>query len=140
VARKKGSLSHLPYLLSTSGEIALAQNDLDAAEQFFTEGLKIAEQIPIPERIAGLTANLGLVARQRGDTELAKDRLRSALAHADTLGTQYLAVRIRLWLAPLLPAAQTRDLLREARALAEQGNFQRLLEDIAGLEAQFPSA
>lgn len=140
VAREKGSLSHLPFLLSTSGEIALAQNDLEAAEKFFAEGLALAEQISHPERIAGLTANLGLVARQRGEAELAKERLQNALARADALGAQHLAVRIRIWVIPLLPPAQARDVLREARALAESGNFQRLLEDIAGLEAQLPPA
>jgi DNA-binding SARP family transcriptional activator/predicted ATPase len=140
VAREKGSLSHLPYLLSTSGEIALAQNDLEAAEKFFAEGLALAEQIPIPERIAGLTANLGLVARQRGEAELATERLQSAVTLADRLGSHHLSVRFRLWLAPLLPPARARDVLREARALAESGNFQRLLDDIAGLEAQLPPA
>ena len=69
LAREKGSLSHLPYLYSTSGEIALAQGDLDGAEKYFSDGLALAEQAPVPERIAGMTANLGLVARQRGDTD-----------------------------------------------------------------------
>src|SRR4029079_7927326 len=67
LAQEKGSLTHLPYLYSTAGEIALAHEELDVAEQYFRDGLSLAEQIPIPERIAGCTANLGLVARRRGD-------------------------------------------------------------------------
>jgi len=53
LAEERGSLSHLPYLYSTSGEIALANGDLDAAEKYFRDGLMLAEQTPIPERVAG---------------------------------------------------------------------------------------
>jgi tetratricopeptide (TPR) repeat protein len=138
LAQEKGSLSHLPFLLSTSGEIALAQNDLDAAEQYFSQGLALAEGIPIPERIAGLTANLGLVARRRGQNDLARQRLSDALEQADQLGARHLGVRIRIWLAPLLSAANARQRLREAGDLAEQGGFHRLLDEIAQLEQSLP--
>jgi predicted ATPase len=139
VAQEKGSLTHLSYLLSTSGEIALAQNDLDAAEKSFAEGLAIAEQVTIPERIAGLTANLGLVAQRRGLTELAQQHLSDALARADQLGVRHLAVRIRLWLAPLLPPLEARNRLREARTIAEESGFSRLLDEIVQLEQELPS-
>ncbi len=69
LAQERGSLSHLPYLYSTSGEIALAAHDLDTAEKYFRDGLRLAEQIPLPERIAGITANLGLVAKARGQLD-----------------------------------------------------------------------
>jgi tetratricopeptide (TPR) repeat protein len=136
VAQEKGSLSHLPFLLPTSGEIALAQNDLDAAEKYFDEGLTLARRIPVPERIAGLTANLGLVARARGQETLAVERLMDALARADELGAGHLAVRIRIWLAPLLPSSAARDRLAEARRIAAAKGFQRLLDEIAQLEVQ----
>jgi hypothetical protein len=71
-----------PYLLSTLGEIALAANDLDLAERYFAEGLALAEQLSMPERLAGLTANLGLVARARGQNDLAIHRLSTARAGA----------------------------------------------------------
>src|SRR5204863_2857476 len=105
-----------------------------AAEQYFFEGLELAERRPAPERIAGLTANLGLVAIRRGQTTLAIHRLSTALARADALGTVHLAAQIRIWLAPLLPPAEARATLAEARALAESGNRTRLLEQIAQLE------
>jgi Tfp pilus assembly protein PilF len=135
LARARGSLSHLPYLLSTSGEIALAQQQPEAAETFFAEGLTLAERIPIPERIAGLTANLGLVARARGQTDLARERFTQALAGADALGAKHLAVRIRIWLAPLLPAEQRQPTLQQAQDLARQGGFQSLLDEISQLQA-----
>jgi hypothetical protein len=106
LAQEKGVLMPKPYLLSTLGEIALAANDLDLAERYFTEGLALAEQLSMPERIAGLTANLGLVARTRGQNDLAIHHLSTALARDDTLGTRHLAAQIRLWLAPLLPISK----------------------------------
>lgn len=134
LAQEKGSTSHLPYLLSTSGEIALAQNDLDVAEKFFTEGLATARATPIPERIAGLTANLGLVAKARGQDDAARALLADARARADEIGNGHLAVRIRIWLAPLLADGDARVCLSEARAIAEANGYAGLLDEIARLE------
>jgi predicted ATPase/DNA-binding SARP family transcriptional activator len=133
LAQEKGSLSHLPYLYSTSGEIALGDGDPDRAEKYFSDGLALAEQIPVPERIAGLTANLGLVAKQRGESGLARQRLETALNLAEQLGSHHLQVRIRLWLAPLLSPANARSCLNVARVLAEKDGLQGLLNDIREL-------
>src|SRR6185436_5471071 len=94
LAQEKGVLTLQPYLLSTLGEIALAAKDLDLAERYFAEGLALAEQLSMPERLAGLTANLGLVARARGQNDLAIHQLSTALARADGLGTRHLAAQI----------------------------------------------
>ncbi len=134
IAQERGSTSHLPYLLSTSGEIALARGDLDAAEKFFSEGLAAAHAIPLPERVAGNTANLGLVASARGETDKARALLANARARADALGSGHLAVRIRIWLAPLLPPADARVCLQEARAIAVTNGYAGLLREIAALE------
>lgn len=134
LAQAKGVLTLQPYLLSTLGEIALAANELDLAERYFTEGLALAEQLSMPERLAGLTANLGLVARARGQNDLAIHRLSTALAHADALGTRHLAAQIRLWLIPLLPAAQARTYLADVRTFAETSGRQRLLEEVRQLD------
>jgi DNA-binding SARP family transcriptional activator/Flp pilus assembly protein TadD len=136
LAQEKGILSLQTYLLSTLGEIALAANDLDTAEERFTEGLTLAERLSVPERIAGLTANLGLVAARRGQTGVAIHRLSTALAQADSLGTQHLAAQIRLWLIPLLPPTEARTMLAEARAIAESGNRRRLLAEVDRLEKE----
>lgn len=133
VAQEKGSGSHLPYLLSTSGEIALAQNDLDAAERFFDQGLAAARAMPIPERVAGITANLGLVKKARGQNDAARELLTDARERADAVGNGHLAVRIRIWLAPLLSDADARTCLREAYEIAEANGYAGLLHEIAAL-------
>jgi hypothetical protein len=120
----------LPYLRSTAGEVALARGDMAAAEVSFAQGLALAESLMMPERVAGLTANLGLVALRRGQTALAIHRLSAALARADALGTRHLAAQVRVWLAPLLPSAEAQVALAEARAIAESGGRRRLIEEI----------
>jgi hypothetical protein len=136
LAQEKGALSLLPYLHSTLGEIALAGHDLAAAEHHFNEGLTLAQQFSVPERIAGLTANLGLLAIQRGQPEQAIEQLTSALAQAETLNLHFLTTQIRLWLAPLLPPAEARTHLAAARSTAEQNGYERLLAETARLEAE----
>lgn len=134
LAQEKGSLTHQPYLFSTSGEIALAENKLDDAEKFFNEGLALAKRLSLEERVVGLTANLGLLARQRGDTDLAIQHLRSALHLADQYGRGHLSARIRLWLAPLVPAGEARSYLRQARSIAEQNGYRDLVESATELQ------
>jgi hypothetical protein len=139
LAEERGAVGVQPYLLSTSGEIALASGDLDGAEANFGAGLALAESLAIPERVAGLTANLGLVALRRDQTAIAISRLSAARAQADALGTRHLAAQVRIWLAPLLPPAEARAALAEARAIAESGGRRRLLEEIAQLEQALKS-
>jgi predicted ATPase len=129
LARANGVLNLQTYLHSTLGEIALAENDIAQAEAQFNEGLALAERVTKPERVAGLTANLGLVARRRNQPALAIHRLSTALAQADALGLQHLGAQIRLWLAPLLPPAEARARLAEARLIAERGGRRRILEE-----------
>jgi DNA-binding SARP family transcriptional activator len=133
LAQEQGTLGLQPFLLSTLGEIEL-DHDWDAAEKYFTDGLALAERLSMPERIAGLTANLGRVAQRRGETTLAIHRLSTALARAEALGLPHLTAQIRLWLAPLLPPAEARVQLAEARAIAESGGRKRLLEEIEQAE------
>jgi hypothetical protein len=136
LAEERGAISLQPYLFSTAGEIALARGDLAEAERLFGAGMALAERLHIPERIAGLGANLGLVALLRDQKPLAIHRLSTALARADALGTRHLAAQIRVWLAPLLPPAEARAALSEARAIAESGGRKRILEQIERLEHQ----
>ena len=138
LAHEQGALGLQPFLLSTLGEIEL-DRDLEAAEKYFTEGLTLAERLSMPERIAGLTANLGRVAQRRGETALAIHRLSTALAKAEALGLPHLAAQIRLWLVPLLPPTEARAALKEVRALAESSGRKRLLEEAQQLELKFAS-
>jgi DNA-binding SARP family transcriptional activator len=134
LAQENGVLAFQPYLLSTLGEIKLAQNDVEAAEYHFTEALSLAEQFAIPERLAGLTANLGLVALQRGQTTLAIHHLSTALARAEALGTRHLTAKIHIWLAPLLPPAERQSHIAAARAIAASTGRRLLLEEVQRLE------
>jgi hypothetical protein len=136
VAQEQGILTIQPYLYSTLGEIALAGDDLATAEQRFAAGLELAERLSIQERVAGLTANLGLVALRRGQPEDAREHLTTALSLADSLGTQHLAAQIRLWLVPLLSGEEAHSRLAEARAIAEAGGRLRLLQEVERLEGE----
>jgi tetratricopeptide (TPR) repeat protein len=136
LAQEKGILGALPYLYSTLGEITLAQADLNAAEDYFKEGLTLARQFSALERIAGLTANLGLVAQQRGDQALAVQWLTEALAQAEALKIRFLVTQIRLWLAALLPPTSARPQLVTARLVAEQDGYQQLLTKVIELEKE----
>ena len=140
LAREYGLLGFQAYLHSTLGEIALAHGDLGAAERWFDDGLALAERLNIRERIAGITANLGLLAIRRGQQPLAIHRLSTALAQADALGTQHLAALIRIWLAPLLPPAEAHTALAEARAIAESGGRKRLLGEIDRISAEIDAS
>ncbi len=133
LAQEQGVVAMQPFLLSTLGEIEL-DRDVSAAERYFTEGLTLAERLSMPERIAGLTANLGRVAQQRGESELAIQRFSTALANAETLGLLHLAAQIRLWLVPLLPPDEARAALIEVRTLARRTSRKRLLEEAQQLE------
>ncbi len=133
MAQEKGMLTLFAYLLSTWGEIALAQEDFDAAESAFTQALAHAQRLNQPERIAGVTANLGLLARARGQNELALHRLNTALAQAEMISSRFLAAQIRLWLAPLVPAAAAQAYLAEARAIIETGRYYRLTAQLEQL-------
>jgi tetratricopeptide (TPR) repeat protein len=133
LAREQGVLGLQPFLLSTLGEIEL-ERDVAAAEQYFAEGLTLAERLSMPERIAGLTANLGRVAQRRGETALAIQRLSTALAKAEALGLPHLAAQIRLWLVPLLPPNEARAALNEVRVVAESGGRKRLLQEVEQAE------
>jgi tetratricopeptide (TPR) repeat protein len=138
LARERGFIGLGPYLLSTLGEIALAQDDLATAEAFFSQGLAQAQRLRHPERIAGLTANLGLAAARRGETALAVHRLATALAQAEAVPSHFLAAQIRLWLAPLLPPQEARPHLAAVRSFVTSGNYRGLaaqLEKIEGSKA-----
>ncbi len=136
LAQDYGILGVQPYLYSTGGEIALAAGDLATAESYFRQGLELAERLNLPERVAGIGANLGRLALARGETSLAIYELSTALARAEALGAHHLAAQIRIWLAPLLPLPIARRLLAAARRVAESGPRRLLLAQIAAAEQQ----
>jgi DNA-binding SARP family transcriptional activator len=130
ISERVGLLRVQSYVLSTMGEIALARADTTTAERLFVEALACAERYGMPERIAGLHANLGLVARAREDIEEAVVSFERALLQADALGTHHLAAQIRIWLASVVNPARARVLLNDARVIAQSGDRVRLLAEI----------
>jgi tetratricopeptide (TPR) repeat protein len=136
LASEQGLIGMMTFIHSTLGELAMAQHDLTAAEAHFNQGLDLARRFNAPERITGLTANMGLLTAERGQTTLAIHHLSTALAQADTLGIRFLATRIRLWLAPLLPPAEAQMTLAEARSLADSSGYQQLLTEAKALTNQ----
>lgn len=135
LAKEWGMLFLLTYLYSTQGEIALAGGDLEQAGSSFNAGLELARRLVIPERIAGLTANLGLLAAARGENPLAIHHLSAAMSQADSLGLRQLSAQVRIWLAPLLPNQQAHLVLSEARDIAG-AERRRLVEEIDAVEPQ----
>lgn len=129
LAQARGLLAILPYLYSTSGEVALARQDWDAARANFERGLELAQRLGIPERVVGLTANLGLLAREERRSAQAAEQLAAARDMADEAGLQQLAAQIRLWIAPLLAREAGLAQLDEARTIAQRGGRMRLLEE-----------
>jgi tetratricopeptide (TPR) repeat protein len=134
LARDKGMLTIFSYVASTQGELALAANELAAAEGYFQQGLANAQRLAQRERIAGLTANLGLVAQRRGQPELAVHRFTTALAEAEAISSRFLAAQIHLWLAPLLPPATARTHVAAARAIISTAHYHRLEPELLQLE------
>jgi hypothetical protein len=84
--------------------------------------------------VTGLGANMGRLALSRGQTSLAIHRFSTALARAENLGLYHLAAQIRIWLALLLPPAEAKVQLEQARTFAERGKRKYLLEQIKNLE------
>jgi hypothetical protein len=140
LAREKGMVTLLPYLLSTLGELALAQGELVTADGAFRQGLAYAQRFSHPERVAGLTANLGLLALRRDQPDVAAQQLTAALAQAEAISSRFLAAQIRLWLAPLLPPADARPLLAAARAQITAGRYDRLTPLLVQAEAALDSS
>lgn len=134
LAQETGYLTVLAYLLSTWGEIALAQEEFVTAESAFTQALAHAQRFHQPERIAGITANLGLLAIARGQNELATHHLNTALTQADAISSRFLAAQIRLWLAPLVAIASARTYLEEASAIIAAGRYHRLQPQLERLQ------
>jgi DNA-binding SARP family transcriptional activator len=134
LVRDKGMLTLFSYVASTQGELALAAGDLAAAEGYFQQGLANAQRLAQRERIAGLTANLGLVAQRRGQPELAVHRFTIALAEAEVISSRFLAAQLHLWLAPLSPPATARKHLAAARAIIDAGRYHRLEPALLRLE------
>lgn len=110
----------LQHLYSTRGEIALAEQMWNQAEEWFQRALVESEKNSNPREIANDRANLGLAARGRGDLDGAVMLLESARDSAARLTDAHLQIKIHLWLAELYLQRGERAAARESLAQARQ--------------------
>jgi tetratricopeptide (TPR) repeat protein len=109
----------LQYLYSTRGELALAGQQWDEAEDWFKRGIVEAERNGNLLQVANYTANLSLAARGRGDLDGALMLLETAREQAEKLAAPYLQEQIDLWLAELFLERGERAAAAEALTRAE---------------------
>lgn len=123
---------HLPlqYLYSTRGEIALAEQQWADAEGWFKRALAEAERNGNVQQATNILANLGLVARGRGDSDQALALLETACRSAEKLTAPYLQMQIDLWLAELFlergERAAADEALRRAQTRPAAEQYARL--------------
>jgi DNA-binding SARP family transcriptional activator/predicted ATPase len=119
VAEACGLRMPLQFLYSTRGEIARAEKNWDEAEQWFQRGLAEAERSGNATHSANLRANLGLVARGKGDLDSALVLLEQARQASEKFPAPHLQTQIDLWLAEVFRARGERAAFEEALARAE---------------------
>lgn len=125
-------LGALLHLYSTRGEIYLHLGEWHKAEELFSSGLALAEELGSLERQAGYRGGLALAARGQKDFVRAEHLLEEALALIDEEGYWHLRTRLQLWLADTW-CDQGRDeaatkLLDEALQVARSRQWALLVE------------
>lgn len=119
LAESRGLRLPLQYLYSTHGEIALAEKNWDAAEDWFKRGMAESEAHGNREQSANYRANLGLVARGRGELDGALVLFEQAQQQAASLPAPHLQSQIDLWLTELYLARGERAAANETLTRAE---------------------
>lgn len=108
----------LQYLYSTRGELALAQQALDEAQEWFTRGLEEAQLHGNKLQAANYLANMSLVAYARDDYEQSQQLLDDAEARIGELDAPFLKHQIQLWRAEL------------AMKMGDMQQVKRLIQDL----------
>lgn len=101
LAESHSLVSPRQYLFSTRGELALAEGALDDAESWFQRALIEADRNHNQPLAANVQANLGLVARKRGNFDEALLLLEAARQMVTGLTAVHLQSQIDLWLTEL---------------------------------------
>jgi ATP/maltotriose-dependent transcriptional regulator MalT len=130
------------YLLSTRGEIELAQGHWTAAEEWVNASLVEARQHNNVAHVAKCLANLALAARGRGDLDAALDLLEEAAELAAPLTARYMQAQIDLWLTEIYLARDERVAAAEALRRADRrlagSHYGGLMQRSRGLRAALP--
>lgn len=108
------------FLYCTRGEIALAEGTLDEAESWLNRALSEAQSSRNQLQTANIHAKLGLVARERGDSDLALKYLTKAYHALTNEGATHLQTQIDLWLAELYIERGEESRAEDALRRAEQ--------------------
>ena len=101
LAEKQAFLLPCQYLYSTQGEITLAEGRFDEAEVWFKRSLAEAERYRNRVQVTNSQANLGLVARERGNFDKAIKLLKGARETFADLSEPFLQTQTDLRLAEL---------------------------------------
>ncbi|MCS7059662.1 MAG: AAA family ATPase [Anaerolineae bacterium] len=132
------------WLYSTRGELALAEQNWDEAEEWFKRGIAEAQTRQNARQIANYQANFGLVARGRGDLAAALEWFKSADEAAARLESVPLRIHTALWLAELHIQRGELSMAESVLARAEQfllGSERIMLRDwAAGVRARLSAA
>ena len=132
------------YLLSTRGEIELAEGQWAEAEEWVNASLAEARKHNNVAHIAKCLANLALAARGRGDLGTALMLLEEAAELAAPLTARYMQVQIQLWLAETYLARGERAAAAEALGRAETrlagSHYDGLIQRSNALRAAVPGA
>lgn len=131
VKRYKLQAAHF-YVYSTYGELLLAEGNWNEAERWLKRALaQVKQRSDTQAQVAELYANLGRVARERGDLTAAVRLLKRASTMMHRAGVPFQSAQIDLWLADLYSVSGEED---AARSLLEQ--IETTLQDSGWRELQ----
>ena len=91
----------LQFIYSTSGEIAMADQQWEEAEKWFKRALIEVERTGNKRQLANNYANLALAARGHGDSDSALLLFEQAYANLGHMSAPHLHIQLDLWLTEL---------------------------------------
>ncbi len=132
------------YLLSTRGEIELADANWDAAEEWIAASLAEARLHNNVAHMAKCRATLSQAARGRGDLDAALILLDEAAELAAPLAARFLQAQIDLWLTELYldrgEIIAAAEVLKRGEDRLAGSHYRRLIERSQTLRRRLPTA